>query len=46
MKAIEISIDGALLGIFVPPAYGGFIHVALRNGPQNSISCETKRESP
>ena len=37
MKAIEISIDGALLGIFVPPAYGGFIHVALRNGPQNSI---------
>lgn len=37
MKAIEISIDGVLLGIFVPPAYGGHIVVDLRNGPQNSI---------
>lgn len=37
MKALEISIDGVIVGIFVPPAYGGHVHVALRNGPQNSI---------
>lgn len=37
MKALEISIDGVFLGIFVPPAHDVVIDVVLRNGPQNSI---------
>lgn len=37
MNAVEISIDGVIVGIFVPPAYDKVIDIVLRNGPQNSI---------
>jgi hypothetical protein len=36
MKALEVSIDGVIVGVFVPPADKPFVG-ALRNGPQHSI---------
>ena len=37
MKALEVSIDGVIVGVFVPAAAKPYFGAALRNGPHYSI---------